>query len=175
MRRLLIALLVGCGPAWAQTVYESREPSGVPVFSDQPSPGAVEVPVSPPVVVPSGVPPAGPAAPAPEAQAAYASLSVTEPENEGSVYSNTGAMMIRVALEPALRADQGDVIAVTLNGAPVGRRFRSLTIGIEPGDWQRTLEAVEYQEVQVAVLDKSGNTLISSDPVRFYLRRHIAR
>ncbi|HEX9181023.1 MAG TPA: hypothetical protein VF859_11550, partial [Burkholderiales bacterium] len=67
MRRLLIALLVGCGPAWAQTVYESREPSGVPVFSDQPSPGTST-------------------APAPEAQAAYASLSVTEPENEGSVY-----------------------------------------------------------------------------------------
>ena len=87
MRVLLIAAML-CSPlAWAQTVYESKEPSGVPVFSDQPAPGAIPIPLPPPNVMDAPKLPEGAGQPATTPAPAYQSLEIVSPQSEGSIHS----------------------------------------------------------------------------------------
>jgi len=174
VRVLLIAVLL-CPPlAWAQTVYESKEPSGVPEFSDQPAPGATAIPLPPPNVIETPKLPEGAGQPAGTQAPGYQSLQIVSPQNEGTIHSNTGQFDIRVSLSPALRKSRGDALILSLNGAPLPRKFDNNTLHVLPDDWQNIPPAVAETQIQVAVVDKTGKVLIQSDPVQFYLRRTFA-
>lgn len=173
---LLVALLGGAAPALhAQTVYESRDKSGTPTFSDQPSPGARPVTVGPANVVPSTAPPAqasapasAPAAPAP----AYRTLTIVDPPNDGTVHSNTGAFEVQVRSSPGLRSGAGDRVRLVLDGNLLPGRFDSTRIRLTESDWQSAAGGGGVQHtLQAAIVDKSGQLLIESAPVVFYVQR----
>jgi hypothetical protein len=171
-RRIVLSLaLAGCGIAsLAQTVYQSQGKSG-PVFSDKPSPGASSVELPPPNVV--SPPPVAAPAPAPSSSAAaaapYRRLAVAEPEEQGTVHSNTGAFDVRARLNPPLRP--GDRIGVTLDGVALPTLFRSTSLRISESDWRGAASGDGEHVLQLTVLDAHGAPLIESTPVRFFIRR----
>ena len=91
----------------------------------------------------------------------YDSIAVVKPADNSTVFNNAGNVEVMVAVSPALRADAGDRIALILDGRRVSVRrathfkLSSITRG------EHTLEA--------QVVDRSGYTLISSNPLKFYL------
>ncbi len=91
----------------------------------------------------------------------YDSIAVVKPAGGSTVFNNAGKVAVTVAVSPALRARAGDRIALILDGRRIS--VRSAThfklSGITRGE--HTLEA--------QVLASSGNALISSNPVKFYL------
>ena len=167
---LLLALL-GAAAAAQTKIYESKDSAG-PVFSDQPSPGAKELTLPPPNVMPGNAPAAPPAAPQ-QALPAYRLLNILTPENKGTVHTNTGAFDLRVQTAPELRA--GDRIRVRLDGNLVGRTFASTAIGLTEADWQAAASNASVEHtLQVAIVDRDGKLLIESAPVSFYAHRTTA-
>ena len=166
-----LALALCCVAATAQTtIYESKDKDG-PVFSDQPSPGAKELTLPPPNLVP-GTAPLPQQAPQP-ALPVYRLLNILSPEDKGTVHTNTGAFEVRVQTAPDLRPD--DRIRVKLDGRAIGRSFRSTTISLTEADWQAAASNTSVEHtLQAAVLDKDGKLLIESAPVVFYAHRTTA-
>ena len=165
-----LAPIVFAATVAAQTVYESQGKSG-PVFSDQPSPGAKPITVGPTNVVPSTPPPAAqPDTPAPPPS--YRSLAVAEPENEGTIHSNTGAFEVRVRSSPGLRSSAGDRLRLVLDGNLLPGSYGSSRIRLTESDWQSAAGGggVEHT-LQAAIVDKTGRLLIESPPVTFYVHR----
>jgi len=169
---MFVALLAST--AVAQTVYESKERSGVPEFSDQPAPGAAPIELPPPNVIQVPKTPEGTAQPAAKpAPAAYQSLRIVSPQNDGTIHSNTGQFDIKVALDPALRKSRGDAFVLKLNGAPLRRKFKSSTLHVLAEDWQSVPPTVAETQVQVSVVNQAGEVLIDSAPVQFFLRHSV--
>lgn len=168
---LMIALLPLA--AAAQTVYESKEPSGVPEYSDRPSPGAKEIQLPPLTVVPAPKSPEGQPQPQPPGKTpnGYRALRIISPENEETVRSSTGQFDVRVELSPALRTMRGDAIILRFNGTAVPRKFRNVFLEVIPEDWESEPAAVNEPRIQAAVVDRDGKVLIESEPVQFFLRR----
>jgi Domain of unknown function (DUF4124) len=166
---LLLALALLTSVAAAQTVYESKEKSGVPLFSDQPAPNAIEIQLPPPNVIEAPKLPQAPEQPA--AAPGYKSLQILSPQNQGTIHSNTGQFNVKVSLSPALRKSRGDAFVLSINGAPLPRKFKSNTLQVLPDDWQNVPPTVADTQIQVAVVDNNGKVLIESGPVQFYLRR----
>ena len=91
----------------------------------------------------------------------YGSIAVTKPADGSTVFNNAGNMEVTVAVSPALRAAAGDQIVLLVDGRRTAAQSATdfkLT-GIVRGE--HTLEA--------QVVDGSGNTLIASKPVKFYM------
>lgn len=155
--------------ASGQSVYESRDQAG-PVFSDLPSQGARAVTLPQLNIMSS--PPVPPAEPAPvAAPVPYTALSIIQPEDAGTIHSNSGDIAVQVAIEPALRVRHGDAIAVRLDHTVLPTVRSSLQFAISPTEWQNAaVDTVEHQ-LEVAVVDRSGQSLITSAPVRFYVHR----
>lgn len=159
------------GTALAQ-VYESKDKSGVPVFSDQPSQGAKPVDLPPPNVVgpqqrPTAVPlPAQPSF-------SYAQLAILAPAQEDTVHTNTGAFDVQVSVDPVLRS--GDVFVVTLDGNALPGRYSSANIGLTAQDYASAATSTHQHSLAVSVVDANGNVLISTGPVNFYVDRSTVR
>ena len=146
----------------------------MPVFSDQPAPGATPIQLPPPNVMDAPKLPEGAGQPDATQAPGYQSLRIVSPQNEGTIHSNTGQFDIQVSLSPALRKSRGDALILSVNGAPLPRKFGDSTLQVLPDDWQNVPPAVAETQIQVAVVDKTGKVLIQSDPVQFYLRRTFA-
>ncbi|MBL8373214.1 DUF4124 domain-containing protein [Accumulibacter sp.] len=170
-RLFLLAAMCFAALAGAQPVYESRDRAG-PVFSDLPSQGASEVKLPPanlmdspqvaPIVIPR--PEHGAAAP-------YTALQIIQPENGGTVHSNTGQISLAVVIEPALQTERGDALAVRLDNTLLPTTRGTLRFDINPSEWQQAaVDSVEHQ-LEVIVVDGSGTALIRSAPVRFFVHR----
>jgi hypothetical protein len=91
----------------------------------------------------------------------YSVIAVTKPVDGSTVFNNAGDMEVTVAVSPALRADAGDRIVLLVDGGRTAEQSAThfQLSGIVRGE--HTLEA--------RVVDVSGNTLISSKPVKFYM------
>lgn len=89
----------------------------------------------------------------------YSSVAVVQPAHDSTVFDNAGNVEVAVATSPDLRS--GDRIALVLDGRQrsVQQAARFKLSGIERG--QHTLEA--------RIVDDSGDTIIASKPVTFYL------
>lgn len=172
-RWITAALVLISGTAVAQAqVYESKEKSGVPVFSDQPSPGSKEVTLPKPNI--SDAPMPSVQTPGAVPSPAYSALSIVSPGPDGTVHSNTGAFSISVNVDPALNSDRGDRFIVKLDGTTLPGRYTSPTIDLTTQDvaGAAVTDNIQHQ-LDVAIVDPSGKLLISADPVKFYLRRAI--
>lgn len=162
---VLVSISVG---AFAQTVYESRDKAGRPVFSDTPSAGASAVQLPPPNVV--VMPSVEPAAPTTQAPPAYRSLVVLHPAEQATVHSNTGAFDVKARLSPPLRG--GDRIAVSIDGTLLKQRFRSPNLHISEADWRAAAnDDSNAHSLQLIVVDAKGEPMIESASVSFYRQR----
>ncbi|HRD88104.1 MAG: hypothetical protein JNN21_01530 [Candidatus Accumulibacter sp.] len=174
MRRLhfLLGGVLITALAAAQPVYESRDRAG-PVFSDMPSQGASEVHLPPVNVMDPAPAPPLPAPPAPAAD--YTRLQITQPEDGGTVHSNTGQASVALTLEPPLQLERGDAIAVRLDGTVLGDRRTTLHFDISADEWQLAARDQVEHTLEVAVVDRAGNALLVAAPVRFYVHRATRR
>jgi len=164
---LLVVLCIATVAA-AQPVYETSDRDG-PVFSDIPSSGAREIPLPQINLMDSPSTPAA-AQPAP-AMAPYTAVQIIQPENGGTVHSNTGLFSMAVALSPDLRTERGDAIAIKLDGTVLPVRRITLQFDISSDEWQMAAKDQVEHQVEVAVVDRAGMALLIATPVRFYAHR----
>lgn len=161
----IVGLLCLTQAIWATTVYETQQTDGTPSFSDQPSPGAHVVKVTPTPIPTNQAPPAPnqtPSNPLAVAtpQAVYTNLVVIVPGNEATIYSNSGDVPISVQIQPALRQD--DALQIMLDGKVVAtqREIRPLTLsGVTRGTHLLFLQ----------IQDGSGQIIKTSPSITFYL------
>ncbi|MBL8396500.1 MAG: hypothetical protein JNK99_17440 [Candidatus Accumulibacter sp.] len=177
MRRFLFFLpvLLGTTMVSAQPVYETHDREG-PVFSDMPGPGAKPLSL-PPVNLMDGVPkaPAVAAQPASAAAYTYATLQIMQPQDGGTMHSNTGQIDIVVALDPTLRTDRGDAIAVKLDGTVLPTKRVTPQFELSPDEWQMAGRDQDEHQLEVAVVDRAGRALLISAPVHFFVHRATRR
>jgi hypothetical protein len=170
--RIVAAILLATWSALCAaqgTVYESKDNAGRPVYSDQPSPGAKPIQVSPPNLI-QGLPPQAPAPAAVALAPYYASLAIASPADGDTIHTNTGEFDISVEAFPALRAANGDRIRVKLDGTMLASSYQSGNISLTESDWQAAAENVEHT-LQAAIIDSRGAVLIESAPVKIFVHR----
>jgi hypothetical protein len=171
---LLLAALLDARAAPAQPVYETRDRAG-PVFSDLPSGGAREVELPPQINLMDSVEEPAPAPEPVPAVAPYRAVQITQPENGGTVHSNTGQFSMVVAIEPGLRTDQGDTLAITLDGTLLPQRRVALQFDITPDEWQMAARDQVEHQLEVALVDRAGRVLLAATPIHFYAHRATGR
>jgi hypothetical protein len=170
---LVLAALLSATATVAQPVYESRDRAG-PVFSDMPSPGAREVHLPPANVTGPG--PAVAPLPAPPPPAAvYAGLQIAQPEEGGTVHSNTGQFSVALTLASPRGLERGDAIAVRLDGTVLPDSRSTLQFDISADEWQMAARDQVEHTLEVAIVDPAGNPLLVAAPVRFYVHRAFRR
>ncbi len=170
--------------ATAQPVYESTGKSGT-VFSDLPGQGMDQSPQGekkidlPPINVlnPLAVPPPILAEPevAKSAAVPYTALKISEPENGGTIHSNTGRITVKSKIDPALQSELGHVIAVRLDSTVIPDTHKTTHFDITPADWRMAASSNVEHTLEIAVLDASGNVLFKSEPVSFFVHRASSR
>jgi hypothetical protein len=92
----------------------------------------------------------------------YQSMSIVQPEQNGTVRSNEGSVAVSIALQPPLQ--QGHVVKVFLDGRAVSGEFDGPAI--ELGGVARGTHSL-----RASVVDSSGKRLIEAATVRFTLRK----
>jgi hypothetical protein len=169
---LTVAILSLWSIAAAAQVYESKDKSGAPVFSDTPTKGAKQVDLPPPNVAdtPQPVPPQPLPAPA---AARYTQIAIVSPAQQGTVHTNTGAFDVQVSLSPELQP--GNVLMVTLDGNTLPGRYPSANIALTEQDYQAAAASTHEHSLAVAVVDSNGKVLLSSPTVSFYVSRSTVR
>jgi hypothetical protein len=168
MRPTLLLVLLLPAIAIAQTtIYECQGNNG-PVFSDRPCPGARVLDLPPPNVIDTGAPTQQPASPQ-AAAPAYAAFSIVQPDDRGTIHTNTGQFSVSLSLTPALQ--DGNSILVSLDGTQLPTLRTSLQFDVTPSEWQEAATDTTRHTLSVSVVDGSGNVLIGANPVQFYAHR----
>ncbi len=146
-------------------IYRWVDEDGVVHYSDEPHPGAEEIELesAPTISMPQPAPIVRPQTAAEEeggGTAAYESLAVAQPAAEETLWNIEGTLDVALDLQPPLRP--GHQVRVYFDGTPQtvsGTQFQ--------------LQEVYRGEhnLQAEVLDESGNLLIRSEPIRFYVQQ----
>lgn len=172
LRPTLLLFLLLPAIAIAQTkIYECQGKEG-PIFSGTPCPGAKVLDLPPPNVIDTGAPPEQ-SAPPQAAAPAYSAFSVLQPDDRGTIHTNTGQFPVSLSLTPALQ--DGNSIAVSLDGTQLPTLRTSLQFDVTPDEWQEAATDTTRHTLSAAVVDGSGNVLISANPVQFYAHRATVR
>ena len=168
----LILALLFCVVADA-AVYRYIDENGNVAFSDEPVDGGVRVEVSPaPAIDLKDLPPLGTEPKADSRRSAakaaptYEHIDLKSPRDDQAVRANGGNVSLEVDLKPALRTDLGHRFAVKLDGRRLDRTWSE----------NPQLTAVDRgtHQLQVMVVDASGEPLIKTDTITFHvLRRSI--
>lgn len=167
MRTLTLALaaLLLSPPALSQEIYRWVDKNGVVHYSDQPNApdaelmdlqafgGQAEEARAPTVYVREPPPPA-------ESAPDYRSLTITRPATDEAFFGTAASVAVELQLDTDLRPS--DEVAIFLDG----RRVPSNGLSAE-------LSAVPRGShfLRAAVLDASGNVLVSSPQVTFHVRQ----
>lgn len=167
-RLLLLALLVTSLPTLADSIYRTTDAEGNVVFTDSPPAGGNQaeqvniqrtntttpppVLTTPPQSDGQEVEPEGPA---------Y-TVTITSPANETSFPRGPGNFSVNVRVTPALQKYEG--LQLFLDGEPWGGPQLD-TI------WDLTNVFRGQHDLTVGVIDKSGETLAMSPPVRVFVHR----
>ena len=154
-------------------VYKSVDEDGNVIFTDQPSENAERIQVKEVQTVESQKP--GPEETAlveegleeeseEEAGPGYTRVAITSPENEAAIRANDGNITVSAVVEPALKADTGDHLALYMD---------SKLVSAGPGT-QFNLSNVDRgtHTFSVAVIDKEGKELLRSAAISFTVLRH---
>lgn len=165
----LLLFLLPAIPSAQAAVYECRDKDG-PVFSDTPCPDEKIINLPPPSVIDTDTP----TQQQPSNQAAvssYTAFSILEPEDQGAVHTNTGRFEVILSLTPGLQ--EGNAISVSLDGTPLPILRTSLQFDITKDEWQSAVRGTTttLHTLTAAVVDQSGNRLITTPPVQFYALR----
>ena len=173
MKTILLILLFWASVASAD-VYRSVDAEGNITFSDEPSPSAEKIHIPKPQSMPAPTttvvtPVAIPTEPLaePEEKAVKYSISVVSPEQDATIWDNTGNVAVSVNVEPELKADKGHSLRYQLDGKQVGNVQTGMTFSFSNVDRGSHI-------IVVSVVDKMGVVLKRSKSVLFHLRRHVA-
>jgi hypothetical protein len=156
---LIFALLFASTAAHADKVYKWVDAQGNVLYTDQPRKGAQEIKIAkqPPSAAPTTL------ASVQDDRSRYSAVTLVVPTNEDTIRDNEGNVKVAVNVVPALRADLGDRIRLSLDGGALESDVGSsevLLSGLDQGT----------HILQAVVTDKNGRVLASSDPVEFYLK-----
>ncbi len=168
MRRIAFLLVLVATPVLvaAATVYRWVEPDGTVVFSDQPHRGARKVIIPPAnVYKPGKLPNPTPFASTTQGAAPYRVLRISAPAPDATVRRNNGDVTVRLDVEPPLRTDQGQAIALVLDGKRLAERYRA------PQAVLRNIDRGTHT-LQAQIVNGVGKVLMSSPPVTFHLMRY---
>ena len=161
-----LSLMLFAGmPAHAE-IYKWIDSSGGVHYSDIPHQGA-ELMVIPGIQ--SFTPPPAETKPdesqtvgSAEAAKVYKSLAIVQPANQATIRNNQGYVLINVAIEPALQ--DGDLLQIIFDGNPFGKPQANLSFALS--NINRGTHTLAVQ-----VLDKHGNVILKSKPIKFFMHR----
>ena len=94
----------------------------------------------------------------------YKSLTIVSPEHDTSVRQNAGNVSIKVAIEPYLFNERGDLLVIYMDGLEVARGRESSVQLIEVDRGTHTIRA--------EIIGANGKILKKASPVTFTLHRH---
>lgn len=167
MRIISLLLLIGFVlTSYASPLYKRVEKDGTVTYSDTPVEGAEEISLPPLTTMPPPVTPV--AAEEPETVKAgppYRAFSIISPENDATIRSNEGNVTISLTIDPPLRADEGDRIALHMDGAVMINGSTGLTMSLQNVDRGT-------HRLHAEVRDSSGRVLAKTSPVTIHVKRH---
>lgn len=152
----------------ADRVYRWVDEEGIVYFSDQPIKGGEQVEIPEIQSYTAFTPTLPPPSVTPEQQEewhGYDRVQILKPEKESTVRNAKGLVSIEIDILPPLQPE--DQIRFLLDGQPVKGLSKATAIFLED------VPRGEHQ-VQVAIVDKNGDTILTSEPVVFYMQRPIA-
>ncbi len=165
MSRLLIilAVLVAATAFAEEKGYKVVRPDGTVEFTDQPQPGAVEIPLpesqgykpAPVTPIPSTPNPA-----TRKSEVDYRRLAITSPAPDQTFHVSEGPVQVQVQIDPPLRS--GHKMVILLDGKSVGTGSSTTLSGLDRGTHTVTAE----------VRDTKGKLIKSSDPVAFHIMQY---
>lgn len=158
--------------SWGE-IYRSVDKQGRTVYSDAPKPGASVIELPPLSTIPLPAPPKKPEVsepqPADQVVRPYSTLTIAMPGDEETIHDNSGSLEVGLTLSPPLQTEHGHRIKVFLDGEALsetwGETHFSLADLIPRGT----------HTLQVAVVDRSGQPVVTSAMVTFYMWRASAR
>lgn len=165
--------------AWSDNIYQTIDNHGIAHFSDTASPGAKIVDLSESSIysshdeetqadnLPEQNAAAGVNKPAtPEASDAasgnYTTFAIVQPQDQATIFNNTGAVDFTIAATPLIRAT--DQVVVFLDGQQMPSTREGMQVRIENVDRGS-------HTVQLKIQDKNGQVLISSNTITINMRR----
>jgi hypothetical protein len=165
---ILCATLV-CGLAHSQTVYRVVQPDGTVEFTDNPPPGqaaqAIDVPPLNTVPLAGSPRDAFEEPPRQQSKPIYEHVTITQPEQNGSLWGTGGQVKVDVEARPSLRP--GDRVDLVMDGVSVGGG-RSTAF---------TLEQVDRgtHVLQAVIKDSAGKVMAQSNSVTFTIHQAAQR
>jgi hypothetical protein len=162
-------------------IYRSVDAEGNVVFTDEPSPGAEKIEISPSTVISSdqGItsgdeetdeilklsPESDPETIEAEADVIpNYQIRIIAPADDESIWVNNGNVTVSMIVEPQLDPERGDLIVLNLDGADVGQAQPTTT-------FQLNNLSRGTHTVSATVVDSNGAALISSETITFHLHR----
>ena len=160
--RLLVIFLLTLSVN-AETVYKTVDDEGNIIFTDKPVAGAEEIKIrKTQTVSPAKLPSFGKDKMQEEStEFTYTSLSLVSPENDSTIHSNEGNLLVTVSLEPTLRKNDELVLSMDGRQLSTGKTTRFSIKNIDRGT----------HNIEVMVLDENKEQVIKSDTVVFHMRR----
>lgn len=161
---VLLLLILSINVAHAHDVYRWVTPNGVVHFSDVPYPGAERI-ILPEWPQPGPLHYMAPLVPRAYKKpdiAMYKRLAIIKPKPRENIRDNQGNVVVELTIQPKLDVTADHKIQLLLDGKIQGDSTQSLS---------HTLSVNRGRHIVIAqVIDEQGNVLISSRPVRFFLK-----
>ena len=172
---LTVLAIFTAGLATGTQLYKSVDADGNIVYSDTPTPGAEQLkppPISTVDSLPKPEPAETEARPGEETgdetakkpPTRYTKFAIVSPQNDATIWDNTGAVPVSLLLEPALDTENGHSIWVYVDGKAVVRKSQSLVqplSGIDRG----------AHTIRAEVRDENRKTLRRSKNITVHMKR----
>ncbi|UZE95773.1 DUF4124 domain-containing protein [Alkalimarinus alittae] len=164
---IFITALVAAHPTLHAEVYKSVNEAGVIEYSDQPREGAEKIKVKNPqsITLPKGADVFSTQNSAIDTRTssstAYQSITITQPANDSAFNSGNGQVSISSETMPALQANHS--IQLVMDGTPYNSN--------QSGSFSLSNVDRGTHQLQVNIIDSTGETIISSDITSFTLHR----
>lgn len=170
----LIALLILSFCAQAE-LFKWVDAEGNIIYSDQPPPGIekekhqVDEKTLPPIITTPALetntaPLATGNASFTKSKERYKSVNIVAPEHDTAVRQNAGNVSIKVAIDPYLFNERGDLLVIYMDGLEVSRGNASTVQLLEVDRGTHTVRA--------EIIGENGKILKKASPVSFTLLRH---
>lgn len=160
----ILLLFIIASPPLTAEIYKGLDDEGGVTYSDKETPRSKKIPTPSPNTV--QMPRAAPkqAVGDPDKTAGYSYFRIISPTDNTTIRSGQGTLSVSFAIEPALNTEQGHSISVLLDGRPVITSTTQLTV--EMNNIDRGSHSLKAR-----VRDKQGKSIISSNSIRFHLKR----
>jgi len=167
MSRLLLifVFLIAATASAEEKGYKVVRPDGTVEFSDQPQPGAVEIPLPQsqgyePAPLPPSESDRGVAHNAVKSVVTYRQLTITAPVADETFQSAEGPVHVQVQIEPSLQP--GHKLVILLDGKAAGSGVSATLANLDRGT----------HTVSAEVRDGDGKVVKSSAPVTFHVKQY---